>query len=512
MKKLYSTVLMLAVAAVAVAAPQRERVSVSPAAKDNHSGLSIAARSVSSPSRVAPAKAAPAGEWKAIGTGEYAEDLLTFYTDIPAGLQWEVEVEQNVENPGWYRFVPYHEKSPIAALYGADDEYLYINATDDMKVYAEDFYPYNEEISNLTSTTGWPENYAFYGMLVDGIISFEPYSFAIGYGDGWQQTSVNGGLKLALPGYHLPDYSIGVEAPYCVDGTVEFTIKRGKDIATLKFMVMEGEQPVSYIDPYMVVDDGEEVAADQTSVTYTATAPGIYTALVAGLDVDGNLVDCRHSCFIVAHPAAEAWKSIGTGVFHEDVYSSFYDEIDAVDLTVEIEENVEEPGYFRLVDPFKSHPVLAQYCLDHGHKHYIYINATNAEQVMVEPSPLGLSYICGEAAMWSRANSALSEGATVDEVVTAGYFGTLADGVITLPAGTAMISEKDFYEGEFLCATGQFKVTLPEGWQGIADVVIPETEGAVYFNLQGIEVDAASLVPGIYIERTATTARKVVVK
>lgn len=164
------------------------------------------------------------------------------------------------------------------------------------------------------------------------------------------------------------------------------------------------------------------------------------------------------------------------------------------------------------MDPFKSHPVLAQYCLDHGHKHYIYINATNAEQVMVEPSPLGLSYICGEAAMWSRANSALSEGATVDEVVTAGYFGTLADGVITLPAGTAMISEKDFYEGEFLCATGQFKVTLPEGWQGIADVVIPETEGAVYFNLQGIEVDAASLVPGIYIERTATTARKVVVK
>ena len=68
---------------------------------------------------------APEGTWKSIGKGTYCEDLLTYYTDVPLNLRWDVEIEQNEDAPGWYRFAPYVEGSPIAEYYGkADNSFL----------------------------------------------------------------------------------------------------------------------------------------------------------------------------------------------------------------------------------------------------------------------------------------------------------------------------------------------------------------------------------------------------
>ena len=76
-----------------------------------------------------PAKA-PAGTWESIGKGTYCEDLLTLFSDVDAGQQWQVDVEQSTTTPGWYRLLPY-ASGPVAEMLGRADtqNYLYINAT-----------------------------------------------------------------------------------------------------------------------------------------------------------------------------------------------------------------------------------------------------------------------------------------------------------------------------------------------------------------------------------------------
>ena len=45
-----------------------------------------------------------------------------------------------------------------------------------------------------------------------------------------------------------------------------------------------------------------------------------------------------------------------------------------------------------------------------------------------------------------------------------------------------------------------------------ADVTVTETAAPVYYNLQGIEVSADNMAPGVYIERRGTTTRKIMVR
>jgi hypothetical protein len=47
---------------------------------------------------------------------------------------------------------------------------------------------------------------------------------------------------------------------------------------------------------------------------------------------------------------------------------------------------------------------------------------------------------------------------------------------------------------------------------GISDITINSDAPATYYNLNGIRVDANSLVPGIYIRHQGTTTTKVVIK
>lgn len=82
--------------------------------------------------------AAPEGEWEAIGTGRYYEDLFPVLNSSLRGLSWEVAVEKSTSEDGWYRFAPYSVPSAVTEAYGGtDDTWFYLNATDPEKVYFE---------------------------------------------------------------------------------------------------------------------------------------------------------------------------------------------------------------------------------------------------------------------------------------------------------------------------------------------------------------------------------------
>lgn len=518
MKKICLSVIAVIVATCAMTAlPQsREKCTTSvAAAKAERSHKFIAksgAESTHCPSQAV--RKAPAGNWEPIGQGTYSEDLLTYYWDVPVGLRWAVDIEESAEQPGWYRFIPYGPGSPIAEYYGSPDgNYLYINATDPDKVYVEDFWPYQEEISNLVPDTGWPaDSYQYYGTLSEGIISFKPGSFAIGVGTGWQQTSMHDGFMLALPGYKLTDYSLSVKAPYCADdNNFEIHIRKGESLVTLYMLIVAGEEPVWYVDPYRIVDEGEVLEAGTDVVAYSPTQAGIYTALVAGLDDSGELCNAAHACFIAIDEEPGAWRLIGTGKLNESAYASVYDEIDPVEVDVEVEENINTPGYYRVVNPYAAHPYLGDYVLECAHNHYLYVNATDPARVYIEPSAIGVDYQCGEAALWSRAGSCIQEGVDPDEIEAADYYGKLEDGCITFPCYALLLSEKTFSDGEFLGCADDFRLELPDG-SGIGSVSVGQISAPVYYNLQGVRVDMDRAAPGVYIRSLDGRTSKVFVR
>lgn len=145
--------------------------------------------------------------WHSVGTGVWYEGLLTIFDQIDRGLRWEIEIEESDALPGYYRMIPYCEGSPVAEIVGAaDEEYLYVDASDPEHVYCEDFiaYRYFEHtywFSQLVPESGFYEM-ELYGSLEDNVIYFPMQSFAWYSEEVGQFMPVNyeGEFKIVLPG------------------------------------------------------------------------------------------------------------------------------------------------------------------------------------------------------------------------------------------------------------------------------------------------------------------------
>ena len=154
---------------------------------------------------------APSGEWKSIGTGVYTEGLFSVYNTSFDGASWSIDVEESVEQPGYYRFIPYTDQSPIANTLGfADETYMYVNATDPSQVYVEDFVPYGAfYFSQIVPENTWnsAEGNYWYGTLSDGVVSFPERAFVIwidgneeeGTEGAWYYTNPYGSFRIELP-------------------------------------------------------------------------------------------------------------------------------------------------------------------------------------------------------------------------------------------------------------------------------------------------------------------------
>ncbi|MGM9816212.1 MAG: hypothetical protein ACI304_04040 [Lepagella sp.] len=154
----------------------------------------------------------PTTGWEDQGSGEYYDGLVCdLFPELEAGTHWEVQIQNNPENPGWYRFIPFSGEWPGVDIAGESEVYMIINASDPDKVYMCD-------TDKILRVNGWqyifsqnvPENLeegSMYGTLSNGVVTFPANSF-INYKcspaeshDRTQQTTVNrtGLLKIVLP-------------------------------------------------------------------------------------------------------------------------------------------------------------------------------------------------------------------------------------------------------------------------------------------------------------------------
>ena len=180
-----------------------------------------------------------------------------------------------------------------------------------------------------------------------------------------------------------------------------------------------------------------------------------------------------------------------------------------------IQERDDMPGYFRLINTYDWHypyndpespegadwqgeGVTREDLFDYSTDHYIYIDATNPDEVVIpQRCGLGTDWGYGEFGIFSYAQYRLNNGGD-----PSGLFGTYKNGAITFPDGSILRSMANYNDGGLYVASGVFKVVLDPsldlytakvgdyGWE-------PVFEGQFISEKLDMEKDGIALYKGV---------------
>jgi hypothetical protein len=175
----------------------------------------------------------------------------------------------------------------------------------------------------------------------------------------------------------------------------------------------------------------------------------------------------------VTEPNPEVFKSLGMCSYTDDIVCTTFG-LSTVTYEVEIQESVDNPGKYRLVNPYgEIYPYNEPGDWDADNTYYLTIDATDPDYVNLVQSDLGIDWGYGPITAMSLADYYIATGqATHEEMKAAGYYGKLVDGVITFNVKTLGIA----MGGKLYSANqlGGFKVVLPD-----ASTDTPAEEGSV---------------------------------
>jgi hypothetical protein len=185
---------------------------------------------------------------------------------------------------------------------------------------------------------------------------------------------------------------------------------------------------------------------------YPITASGNYKALAITFDAEENPVDAYSTDFeFWVAGDSNPWQSLGYAKYTDDLVLPLFGN-PAMSYYVEVLENKEQPGMFRLVDLYGSeHPLYSYSTYEEGS--YIEIDATDPDGVWFEGIQSTGMDVSGNGLMslmslgWYTVQT--TEGATKEDAKEAGLLGVYADGVITFPANAvAVVIGNKMYTGQ----------------------------------------------------------------
>ena len=441
--------------------------------------------------------------FKTLGTGHYEDNWFSDSSNGP------VTIAQNTENTNVFRV--YGISDFYANEGGAEraSEYMEITVckpgdvfrdvtvTQNDLVYFSDFNTgyyntsndYNKDImiyhpSKFTNTN--PEEYWLHNRVLayqedgtPGQIQLAPRFYMDGLG-GWNQSQNDGVIIITFPGYAPKDYTAVLAAQGVftdLGGSVyaQAYAEFGADATNVKAVVIEADA-----DPEAVADAiaaGELEAYDVEgdgiiNVPIPEGMSGKLQIVLVVLDEEGVVKTVCASGFEYYGGAASPWQSLGIGLYTEDFIGSVFG-ADPVTYEVEIEENSETPGLYRMLYPYDSkYPYNEEGDWDATGIYNIEVNAEDPEGVYILPQATGVDWTYGPISICSMGGYYIDGGNSVEDVKAAGYLGTLVDGVITLPVLERDLSDgsKGVYQGLTIMGTsayygatnGAFKLVLPE--------------------------------------------------
>ena len=255
------------------------------------------------------------------------------------------------------------------------------------------------------------------------------------------------------------------------DNAVIATTK-GKDVAQYLLTVVSANEDAQATVSGML---NGTVACDTLTESgfyaYNMTESGNYKAFAITFDAEGNALDAYAKDFEFYMAGQESpWQSLGYAVYTDDVILPLFGN-PAMPYYVEVLENKDQPGLFRMVDPYGPEFPLYPYASSYAAGSYIEIDATDPEGVWIEGwqstgldiQNNGLMSITSMA--WYQVNA---QGATKEDAKEAGLCGVYADGVITFPADGILteLGGKAYYgnrNGAFALDMTNLIESLPEG-------------------------------------------------
>ncbi len=435
-----------------------------------------------------------------IGKGTFEETYLWGFTA-------SVTIAQNQENTNVFRI--YGISSAIENG-GATSPYMEITVCKpgdtfrDVTVTQEDlvyFADYNSGYHHGTYdadvmfyhpskfTNSGPEEYWLHNRVLayqedgtPGQIQLAPRYYMEGVG-GWNQSQNDGIVIITFPGFAPKDYSAtlaaqGVFTDLAGNVYAQGYVELGDDATNVKAVVIEADA-----DPEAVADAiaaGELEATDVADGIINVPIPdgmsGKLQIVLVVIDEEGAVKTVCSSLFEYYGGAASPWQSLGIGLYTDDlVYPLYTEDGSSATYEVEIEENTDEPGLYRLVDPYGANFPYYPYATSYTSSK-IEVNATDPEGVYIFEQSTGLNLGDGEI-------SILTEGGNYyayygpdyyDTLKENGYFGKLENGVITFPS----FEKKDdagevqyTYQGwASLAGTGDYRMGRNGEWK----IVLPE--------------------------------------
>lgn len=556
MKKLYATLVMACAVAVASASlplNQFKAVAVS-SSNDATPALALSGHNdaamivaVNADSKFkAPARAHESDRWEQLGDATFHEGLILPIFSVSDVPKYMVAAEKSKTTDGLYRIAnPYKalaDSYPDALSFDATTaEPIYLQVVNSNYCYIESFNTGLTLVSDNSSIYLHSQVYTLlsdndietvmnyipgaFGKFDNGVFKFADPSFLLEgatyydliatIGEANYAANGNGKFKIVLPGAVEKDYSITVSNAGCADGNVfKFSFTLGKDVEDFRTYLIGGEYPASDTNINTVAEYGDLWTIDHTNFTWNLNDwdDNIATLFGVTIDADNNALESVRRLIYIVKDNADEWKAVeGKARYTDDIVASIYGSLKDTEHEVDIEVNKNTPGYFRLVNPYAAPYVYASYSTHQcTHNHYIYINATNPDEVYLEESPIGWELRDGAMAVSSHAYYLIKQGKTPD----ASIFGTLKDNTITFPKKALIARELNYDDANWYYANdnGEFKVVLPDG-AGISDITadVDANVPVQYFNLQGqriVNPAAGQLV----IKRQGSTVTKEIVK
>lgn len=438
-------------------------------------------------------KAGVLSPYASIGSGSLVEDYLW-------GYSCSVNIMQNQENPNVFRV--YGASAPVNGGSASDyleitvckpgDTFRGVTVTQNDLVYFADYNTgyhhstYDADVmlyhpSKFTASN--PEEFWLHNVVLayqengmPGQIQLAPRYYMDGVG-GWNASQTDGAVIITFPGYAPKDYSAafactGVFTDLSGAVFAEGILELGDDAQDVRAIVVEADADADAVADAIAAGEVEATAltAGNVYVPIPEGMSGKLQVVVVVLDEEGAIKGVYSSNFEYYGGGASPWQSIGIGLYTEDFIGSVFG-ADPVTYEVEIEENSDTPGLYRMLSPYDGkYPYNEEGDWDASAVYNIEVNAVDPDGVYIEQQATGVDWGYGPISIISWGARYLGS-STFEELKASGYLGTLKDGIITLPVFERETDNgKAYYQGLTIMGTsgyygatnGAFKLVLPE--------------------------------------------------
>lgn len=259
----------------------------------------------------------------------------------------------------------------------------------------------------------------------------------------------NGVETMQLSGYKQYDYSLAMQyrGHYVDNNGVDNAVistTMGADVAQYLMTVVSADEDLNATVSGML--DGSvpcDTLSESGFYAYPLTESGKYVAVAVTFDAEGNALEPyteEFEFFLVGED--NPWVSLGYASYTDDLVLPLFGN-SPMTYYVEVLENKDVPGLFRMVDPYGPEQPLYPYASSYEAGSYIEIDATDPEGVWIEGwQSTGLDVQSNglmEVTSMAWYQVANNEGATKEDAKEGGLCGIYADGVITFPVDGILV-------------------------------------------------------------------------